>query len=181
MLRRKFLTVTVVVFGTVTGCMSRGRSSGGSTDHPCTTKTPSDSEISVSTNTESFVETYPPEKPITEIVIGDEQDQSTEIPDTRIENETDALREITATVLKGAESPTEVLRANCEVASGEYVSIAPTNVDTYTIQVKADSIEGQSSLTIEPWMFEDGQAVTCHINIRTDTIETQCGGGGSAG
>jgi len=176
--RRTFMAVAAAGLGSVTGCVSRSRSGGSPTDQPCTIETPSDSEIPVSTNTESFAETYPPDKPVMELVIGDEQAQSTEIPDTRIENETDTSRSITVTVLKGADSPTEVLRADCEVAPGKYIAIAPTITDTYTVQVEPDSIESRSSLTIEPWMFEDGQKVTCHVNIQTDTIEVQCGGGG---
>lgn len=179
--RRRFLAIAAATVATSAGCVSRGRSGGSSNDRPCTMETPSNSQVPVSTNTESFVETYPPDKPVMEFVIGDEQSQATEIPDTRIENETEENRTFTATVRKGADSPTEVLRTECELAPGEYVSLAPITADTYTIQVEADSIDRQSSLTIEPWMFEEGRSVTCHVNIQTDTIEATCGGGGGGG
>jgi len=172
------LAITASGLGIIAGCVSGGRSGADAPDQPCTIETPSNSDLPVSTNTESFLETYPSEKPRVEIVIGDEQAQSVEIPDTRIENETSASHSITATVSKGTESPTEVMRANCEIASGAYVSIAPTEATTYHVRVQSDAIEGHATQTIEEWMFEQDRSVTCHINIRSDAIESACGGGG---
>ena len=94
MQRRTVLAITASGLGILAGCVSGGRSGADAPDQLCTIETPSNSNPPVSTNTESFLETYLSDKPRTEIVIGDEQAQCVDIPDMRIENETSASHSV---------------------------------------------------------------------------------------
>ena len=187
MRRRTFVAATAGSFGGVAGCVSNPQSSGfanGNNENPkngpCTVETPSDSEVPVTTNTESFAAIYPPEEPAIEIVVGDDQTAREQIPEARIENETSDRIRATATLLKGENSSGEVMRSECNLEAREYIAIAPREPDVYELQVKSETGDNKVSLDIDPAMFEE-ESFTYHVNLHENDLETLCGGGAGGG
>jgi len=152
----------------------------------CTGQKPSSSGLSVTYNTQSFLETYHDDLPVTEIVLGDKTMQDRTIPSISIRN---ATEEGVAFSIEVSIAETEKIRTetaqeidfeldfDCELAGGEEVSIVPTITGRYQFRMTTDGQHREATGTIPAGTFRDQPgSFGCTFKIRAARIEFSCGG-----